>query len=135
MAMHIREQDEYDRTPDPDDMTFTEAQIAERMSTFASEINTINNVATAMTRDMLARFGFAARDESIIVSILVVDPEETINWIDQPSEHIDLRRIADHVHGNARVTASTSGSNSLYITPIGGSIADGYVCIAGMDNA
>jgi len=134
MAMHIREQDDYDRTPDPDDMTFTEAQIAERMSAFASEVSTIDSVAKTMTRDMLARFGLVAKDESILVSILIVDPEETVNWIDKPSEHIDLRRIADHVHGNARVTASTSGSNSLYITPIGRSIADGYVCIAGRDN-
>lgn len=134
MTMHIREQDAYDLTPDPNDMTYTEAQIAERMTTFAGEINTINNVATTMTRDTLSRFGLVANDNQITIHILVVDPAETINWIDQPMQHIDLRRIAEHVHGDATVVPSPSGRNHLYIMPKGGTIAGSTLCITGGDN-
>lgn len=134
MTMHIREQDAYDLTPDPDDMTYTEAQIAERMTTFVGEIDTINNVATTMTRDALSRFGLVTSDSRIIVSILVIDPEETINWIDQPRQHIDLRRIAEHVHGDATVTPSPTGKNHLYIMPKGGTLAGSTLCISGSDN-
>ena len=136
-GMKIRDQDDYDLTPDPDDMTYTEAQIAERMSTFAGEIDTINSVAKAMTRDALSRFGLAASESRITVHILVVDPEETINinWSGQPGEHFDLRRIAEHVHGDATVAPSPSGKNHLYIMPKGGTIAGSTLCITGSDNA
>jgi len=134
MAMHIREQDDYDRTPDPDDMTLTEAVIAERMSTFAGEIATLSTVTKTMTKDMLSRLGFAANEESIIVSILVIDPDETVNWIDHPRQHINLRRVAEHVHADANVFPSKSGKNHLYITRKNGGISDSYICIAGKDN-
>ena len=134
MATHIREQDDYDLTPDPDDMTYTEAQIAERMTTFVGEIDTINNVATTMTRDALSRFGLVTSDSRIIVSILVIDPEETINWIDQPRQHIDLRRIAQHVHCAATVTPSPTGRNHLYIMPKGGTIGGSTICITGRND-
>jgi hypothetical protein len=133
-GMKIREQDDYDLTPDPDDMTYTEAQIADRMTTFAGEINTINNVATAMTRDALSRFGLAASDRRITVHIIVLDPEETINWIDQPRQHIDLRRIAEHVHGDATVAPSPTGKNHLYIMPKGGTLAGSTFCITGRND-
>jgi hypothetical protein len=137
MTMHIREQDDYDLTPNPDDMTYTEAQIAERMTTFVGEIDTINKVAKAMTRDAISRFGLVANASlnSIIVNILVIDPEETINWIDQPRQHIDLRRIADHVHGDATVAPSPTGKNHLYIMPMGGTISGSTLCITGRDDA
>ena len=32
MATHIREQDDYDRMPDPNDMTYTEAQICNNIT-------------------------------------------------------------------------------------------------------
>ena len=134
MTMHIREQDAYDLTPDPDDMTYTEAQIAERMTTFVGEINTINNVATTMTRDALSRFGLVASDNQITIHIVVVDPEETINWIDHPRQHIDMRRIAEHVHGDATVVPSPLGRNHLYIMPKGGGFAGSTLCITGGDN-
>jgi hypothetical protein len=132
--MHIREQEDYDRMPDPDDMTYTEAQIAERMTAFVGEIDTIHNVAKTMTRDALSRFGLFTSDSRIIVSILVIDPEEAINWIDQPRQHIDLRRIAEHVHGDATVTPSPMGKNHLYIMPKGGTLAGSTLCISGSDN-
>ena len=135
MTMRIREQDDYDLTPNPEDMTYTEAQIAERMTTFVGEIDTINNVATTMTRDALSRFGLVASDSRITVHITVIDPEETINWIDQPRQHIDLRRIAEHVHGDVTVAPSPTGKNHMYIMPKGGSIGGSNLCITGRDNA
>ena len=132
MTMHIREQDDYDLTPNPDDMTYTEAQIAERMTTFIGEIDTINKVAKAMTKDALSRFGLATEDKWIVVNILVIDPEETINWID--SQHIDLRRIAEHVHGDATVAPSPNGKNHLYIMPKGGTISGSALCITGKND-
>ena len=135
MTMHIREQDDYDLLPNPDDMTYTEAQIAERMTTFIGEIDTINNVATTMTRDALSRFGLAASDSRITVHILVIDPEETINWIDQPRQYINLRLIAEHVHGDATVTPSPTGKNHLYIMPKGGTIGGSSLCITGRYDA
>ncbi len=133
--MHIRERDDYDPLPHPDDMTYTEAQIAERMSTFVGEIDTINKVAKAMTRDAISRFGLVTIENRIIVNILVIDPEETINWIDQPRQHVDLRRIADHVHGDATVAPSPTGKNHLYIMPMGGTISGSTFCITGGNDA
>jgi hypothetical protein len=135
MTMHIREQDDYDLTPNPDDMTYTEAQIAERMTTFVGEIDTINKVAKAMTMDAISRFGLVTIERDIHVNILVIDPEETINWIDQPGQHIDLRRIAEHVHGDATVVPSPTGKNHLYIMPMGGSISGSTFCITGREDA
>jgi hypothetical protein len=135
MTMHIREQDDYDLLPNPDDMTYTEAQIAERMTTFIGEIDTINNVATTMTRDALSRFGLAASDSRITVHILVIDPEETINWIEQPRQYINLRLIAEHVHGDATVTPSPTGKNHLYIMPKGGTVGGSSLCITGREDA
>jgi hypothetical protein len=116
-------------------MTYTEAQIAERMTTFVGEIDTINKVAKAMTMDAISRFGLVTIERDIHVNILVIDPEETINWIDQPGQHIDLRRIAEHVHGDATVVPSPTGKNHLYIMPMGGSISGSTFCITGREDA
>lgn len=106
MAMHIREQDDYDRTPDPDDMTYTEAQICNNISNCGNEIDMIDGTIRLLTQQMLLHWGLASDQTRISVSIRVDDVEEAITWIDYDRQRVNFGNIKDHVLGlNAAVIA------------------------------
>ena len=109
MGTFIREEEEYDRIPDPDDMTYTEAQICDKISNCGNEIDMVDGTVRLLVQQMLLHWGLAADQTKIDISIKVRDVEEAITWIDQPREKINFSHIQDHVLGlNAAIGADTN---------------------------
>jgi hypothetical protein len=108
MATHIREQDDYDRMPDPNDMTYTEAQICNNITNCGNEIDMIDGTVRLLVQQMLLHWGLVADQTKIDISIKVRDTEEAITWIDYDRHRVDFSHIADHVLGlNAAVVCNT----------------------------
>jgi hypothetical protein len=109
MGTFIREEEEYDRIPDPDDMTYTEAQICDKISNCGNEIDMVDGTVRLLVQQMLLHWGLVADQTKIEVSIKVSDIEEAITWIDQPRQKINFSHIQDHVLGlNAAIGADTN---------------------------
>jgi hypothetical protein len=104
--MHIREQDEYDRTPDPEDMTWTEAGICDRISNCGNEIDMVDGTVRLLVQQMLLHWGIVADQTKIDIRIQVRDVEEAITWIDYDRQRVNFNNIKDHVLGlNAAIGA------------------------------
>ena len=109
MGTFIREEEEYDRIPDPDDMTYTEAQICDNITNCGNEIDMIDGTVRLLVQQMLLHWGLVADQTKIDISIKVRDVEEAITWIDQPREKINFSHIQDPVLGlNAAIGADTN---------------------------
>jgi hypothetical protein len=109
MTMHIREQDDYDRMPDPNDMTYTEAQICNNITNCGNEIDMIDGTVRLLVQQMLLHWGLVADQTKIDISIKVRDTEEAITWIDHDRHRVDFSHIADHVLGlNAAIVSNTN---------------------------
>ena len=107
MGRHIDNGEECDRTPDPDDMTYTEAQICDKIINCGNEIDMVDGTVRLLVQQMLTHWGFASDQTKIEVRIVVTDIQETVTWIDQPREPVDFSRIAEHVVGlNANTLAA-----------------------------
>ena len=77
-GMKIREEEEWDRLPDPEDMSYTEAQICNNISNCGNEIDMIDGTIRLLVQQMLLHWGFATDQTKIDVSIKVRDAEEAI---------------------------------------------------------
>ena len=109
MGTFIREEEEYDRIPHRDDMTYTETQICDNITNCGNEIDMIDGTVRLLVQEMLKHWGLRADKRDIEISIKVGNVEETITWIDQPRQKINFSHIQDHVLGlNAAIGANTN---------------------------
>jgi hypothetical protein len=109
MGTFIREEEEYDRIPHRDDMTYTETQICDNITNCGNEIDMIDGTVRLLVQEMLKHWGLRSDKSDIEIRIKVGNVEETITWIDQPREKINFSHIQDHVLGlNAAIGANTN---------------------------
>lgn len=108
MTHLIREQDDYDRTPDPADMTYVEAQICNNISNCGNEIDMIDGTVRLLVQQALLHWGLACDQRLITVDIKVHDVEEAITWIDHPRKSVNFDNLGQHVIGlNASITTNS----------------------------
>jgi hypothetical protein len=109
MGTFIREEEEYDRIPHRDEMTYTEAQICDNITNCGNEIDMIDGTVRLLVQQMLLHWGIACDQTKINVDISVRDIEEAITWVDQPRKTINFSHIQDHVLGlNAAIGVNTN---------------------------
>ena len=101
---YVRDQEDYDRYPDPADMSYVEAQICNNISNCGNEIDMVDGTIRLLVQHMLLHWGLLCDQNEISIRIDVSDVEEGVTWIDHPRKSVDFSRLGQHILGmNASV--------------------------------